>query len=68
MNLKSFSFITAIVFLIVSLLHLARILFFKNSIILIGYWEVPISISTVVFIMTAYLSYKGFQLSSKKEK
>tara|TARA_B100001105_G_scaffold165124_1_gene132833 strand:+ start:1958 stop:2164 length:207 start_codon:yes stop_codon:yes gene_type:complete len=68
MNLKSFSFITAIVFLIVSLLHLARILFFKNSIILIGHWEVPISISTVVFIMTAYLSYKGFQISSKKEK
>jgi len=68
MNLKSFSFIAAMVFLVVSLLHLARILFFKNSIILIGYWEVPTSISIVVFIVTAYLSYKGFQLSSKKEK
>jgi uncharacterized membrane protein len=68
MNLKSFSFIAAIVFLVVSLLHLARILFFENSIILIGHWEVPTSISIVVFIVTAYLSYKGFQLSIKKEK
>lgn len=68
MNLKSFSFIAAIVFSGVSLLHLARILFGGNILILIGHWEVPMSISIVAFFVTAYLAYGGFQLSSRKEK
>ena len=66
MNLRSFSFIAAIVFSGVSLLHLARILFGGN--VIIENWEVPMSISIVVFIVAAYLAYKGFQLSGRKEK
>ena len=66
MNLRSFSFMAAIVFSGVSLLHLARILFGGN--VIIENWEVPMSISIVVFIVAAYLAYKGFQLSGRKEK
>ena len=66
MNLESFSLIAAIVFSCVSLIHLIRILFSGN--VLIENWEVPMSISIVGFIVAAYLAYKGFQLSSRKEK
>ncbi len=66
MNLRSFSFIAAIVFSGVSLLHLARILFGGN--VIIENWEVPMSISIAGFIVAAYLAYKGFQLSGRKEK
>ena len=66
MNLKSFSFISAIVFSGVSLLHLIRILFGGN--VIIENWEVPMSISTVSFFVAAFLAYKGFQLSSRNEK
>ena len=66
MNLKTFSFIAAVLFSGVSLLHLARILFGGN--VLIENWEVPMSISIVSFIVAAYLAYKGFQLSRRKEK
>ena len=65
MNLKTFSFIAAVVFSGVSLLHLARILFGGN--VLIENWEVPMPISMVAFIVSAYLAYKGFQLSSRGE-
>ena len=66
MNLKSFSFISAIVFSGVSLLHLIRILFGGN--VIIENWEVPMSISIVSIFVAAFLAYKGFQLSSRKEK
>ena len=66
MNLKSFSFIAAIVFSCVSVVHLIRFFFGGN--VLIENWEVPMSISIVGFIVAAYLAYKGFQLSSRKEK
>ena len=66
MNLKSYSFIAAIVFSVVFLLHLTRILFGGN--VLIENWEVPMPISMVAFIVSVYLAYKGFQLSSRKEK
>ena len=65
MNLKSFSFIAAIVFSLVSLLHLVRIIY--DSKIHIENWEAPMSISIIGSFVTTFLAYKGFQLSRKKE-
>lgn len=61
MNLKSFLFLTAMIFSAVSLIHLVRIVL-KTDII-IGSWAVPIWMSVVVVIVGTIIACKSFKFS-----
>ena len=61
MNLKSFLFITAMIFSAVSLIHLVRIVLKID--IIIGSWAVPIWISVVVVIVGTIIACKSFKFS-----
>ncbi len=61
MNLKSFLFLTAMIFSGVSLIHLVRIVL-KTDII-IGSWAVPIWMSVVVVIVGTIIACKSFKFS-----
>mgnify|MGYP001284022007 FL=1 len=61
MNLKSFLFLTTMIFSAVSLIHLVRIVL-KTDII-IGSWAVPIWISVVVVIVGIIIACKSFKFS-----
>ncbi len=58
MPTKSYYTITATLFLIIALLHLARVLFSWPAVI--GSVEVPFWMSWVAVLLAGYLSYRGF--------
>jgi len=61
MNLKSFLFLTAMIFSAVSLIHLVRIVLKTD--IMIGSWAVPIWMSVVVVIVGTIIACKSFKFS-----
>ena len=61
MNQKSFNLITALIFLVIAILHLLRIVFGWSAVI--GGWEVPQWVSWAAFLVAGYLAYEGFRLS-----
>ena len=61
MSQKKFNSITAFVFLIIAVLHAARVIYAWKA--TIGGWAVPMWISYVAFIVAAGLSYYGLQHS-----
>ncbi len=59
MNQKTYSQLSGVIFIIIALLHLARILWSWNA--QIGGWTVPLWISWVALVVAAYLGWQGFK-------
>ena len=63
MDQKTYLGVTAIIFIIISVLHLTRIFTgWEGS---IGGWMVPQWISWVAFVVSGFLAYSGFNLSKR---
>lgn len=60
MNQKKYFTITAIIFLIIALLHLFRIIYGIEAVF--GGWNVPLYFSWIGFIVAGFLSFSGFKL------
>jgi hypothetical protein len=65
MNQKNFFITAAVIFLIVSILHLLRAI--SGLPLILGVWEFPIWLSWLAFIIAGFMSYWGFKLVRKKK-
>ena len=63
MNQKTFSRITGIVFLIIVVLHAVRIVYGWDAVI--AGWSVPLWLSGVSVVLSAYLAFHGLTLGRK---
>jgi hypothetical protein len=61
MSQKTFSLISGLVFVVVTLAHLSRIVF-HWELILAG-WPVPVALNWVAMFISGYLAYEGLRLS-----
>ena len=64
MKQHSFNKAAGIIFLVIALLHLARVFYGFGAVI--NGWKVPMGLSWVTVIVASYLSYQGFQLAKHK--
>ena len=63
---RTFSLITAILFLLIAFLHAVRLL--QGWQVTIGGAVVPIWVSWIGLVITAFLAYEGFRLSKTPTK
>ena len=61
MSKNTYAQLAAAIFLIVAVVHALRLIF--KWVVLIGGWQVPMWVSAVAIVITAYLSYEGFRVS-----
>jgi len=61
MSVKTFLRVSGTIFLVVAVVHLLRLVF-KWEVILVG-WPAPVWLSAVAFLIAAALAYEGFRLS-----
>lgn len=57
MNQKTFSLVAGTIFLVIGLLHIARVIFAWEA--AIGGWQVPMWLSWVAALVALYLGYQG---------
>ena len=60
---RTFSLITAILFLLIALLHALRLL--RGWHVVIGDLSVPVWVSWLGLVVAGYLAYEGFRLSRR---
>src|SRR6266853_790730 len=60
---KTFSLVAGLIFLLVPVMHVLR-LAFKWEVVLNG-WSVPMWVSAVAIVITAYLAFEGLKLSRR---
>ncbi len=65
MSHKTFSWLTGILFIIISAIHLIRSIMGWD--IAFNGWSLPIGVSVVVFLITAFLAYSAFNLDSRTD-
>jgi membrane-associated phospholipid phosphatase len=65
MKNKSYFMLTGFLFLIVAILHFSRIIF--DLPLILGSYEIPMSISWLAVFLTAILAYHGFCLQKKSK-
>ncbi len=65
MTQRVYLHIVGVFFLVVGLLHLARVFFRWQA--SIGGWEVPLWLSAVAIFVSGYFAYTSFSLLKKKE-
>ena len=63
MTPRTYALTTGLIFLVIALLHLARLIFGWEAII--GGWAVPTWISVIALLVAAYLGYEGLKLRRK---
>lgn len=63
MSQKNYSFLAGVIFLLVSLIHLSRIIFGWPA--LIAGWPVPIWINWMGFVAAGFLAWQGLKLGKK---
>lgn len=63
MSFKSYSLLTSVIFLLIGVLHLARII--QGWSAEIGGWLVPMWLSWVALILAGYLGYTGWKHSQR---
>jgi hypothetical protein len=66
MSRKAYLLVTASIFSVVGLLHLARIVFSWS--VVIGDWTVPMWLSWAGVIATGALAYFGFRLANQASR
>lgn len=64
MNQKTYFTVTGLIFLVMAILHAARITYGWEAII--NGWNVPLWLSWVAFVVSGYLAYRGLILSTTK--
>ena len=57
--------LAAAIFLFVAVAHALRLIF--KCVVLIGGWQVPMWVSAVAIVISAYLAYEGFRMSQSKQ-
>ena len=62
MSQKTFSWITGILFIVISAVHLVRSILGWE--VTFNGWSVPNGVSVVLFLVTAFLAYSAFNLDS----
>ena len=63
MNQKNYLFVSAFIFILVSLAHLFRVITYTE--VIVGTWVAPMSISWIGFIVTAMLAIWALRLAKK---
>lgn len=63
MSAKNFSLLTAVIFLLIFILHGLRLIYGWEAVI--GTFAVPIWLSWLALIISGILAYQGFKLSKK---
>ena len=63
MSQKTFFFVAGLIFLVIGLLHVARIIFQWEA--MIGGWEVPLWLSWVALPVAFYLGFHGVKYSKR---
>jgi hypothetical protein len=63
MNSSKYFLVSGMVFLIISILHLLRVVFGVG--LVIGSWEVPQWVSMAAFVVAGFLAFKGLGFSRK---
>lgn len=63
MDPKNYSLITGIIFLVIALLHAARIVYSWDA--TIGGWAVPLWLSWLALVISGYLAYHGITFGKK---
>ena len=63
MRQKTFSLVVGLTFLLIAVMHVLR-LAFKWEVILNG-WSVPMWVSAVAVVITAYLAFESLKLSRR---
>jgi hypothetical protein len=66
MSQKTFSWLTGILFIIISAIHLVRSILGWD--ISFNGWVLPIGVSVVIFLITAFLAYSAFNIDSVTAK
>jgi hypothetical protein len=66
MSRRAYLLVTAIIFSLVALLHLARIVFGWSAVI--GGWSVPMWLSWIALVVTGVLAYFGFSLATQSSR
>ncbi len=64
MSSKTYLQVTGAIFAIIGLLHLGRLVWGWQA--EIGLWQVPMWLSWLALIITAWLAYSAFTLAAKK--
>jgi hypothetical protein len=65
MSKNSFSLLAGAIFLVVAVGHGLRLIF--KWTVVVAAWQVPMWISVVAFVVTAYLAYEGFRIPSARD-
>ena len=65
MNKKMYFLISSLVFAIVAVAHLLRII--NQLPVVVGTWDIPMSLSVIGLIAAGILSYCGFTLMCKEK-
>lgn len=60
MNRNTYSQLTGYIFILIAILHLARIVWSWDAVI--GGWTVPLWLSWIALIVGAYLGYQGLRM------
>lgn len=63
MSQKTFGWLTGILFIIISAVHLIRSILGWE--VTINGWSLPVGVSVVVFLVAAFLAYSAFNIESK---
>jgi hypothetical protein len=66
MSRRAYLLVSAVIFSLVALLHLARIVFGWSAVI--GGWSVPMWLSWVAIIVAGALAYFGFSLARQSAR
>ncbi len=60
---KTYSFVTAIIFLVIAVLHLLRLILGWHA--EIGGWTMPFWLSWAALVVAGYLAYTGFTFNKR---
>jgi hypothetical protein len=66
MSRRAYLLVSAVIFSLVALLHLARIVFGWSAVI--GGWSVPMWLSWIALVVTGGLAYFGFSLAGQSSR
>ena len=64
MNQKTYSQLTGAIFILIAVLHLARIIWSWGA--TIGGWTLPMWLSWIALVVAAYLGYHGLKLGGRR--